>query len=1660
MLFIEIDEIINDVKKNNSPNDLFQKLTNKKLKTYFNNLFDNIYEETSKIYLYFEEKINQFPKLFDNNLSNMTDTMNYLEKIAIPSNTECSDIIDDIPCWRCLDCTEYNNIYCSNCYINSKNLHKGHKIHFLPKTEGMCDCGDPNAFRLFCPNHNGRFKEQKEIDEFISKSFTADILEKLKLFFDDFFLQFSKYLILTEKCTFFCNDIFLNNITNVREIDDVYTLKDNFSIVFQNFLTFLYIITNKNMGMLYLITTYIIKNHLISGNNIEEKFKTSHTCIKLENKNIQILYENKDKNENIFSLKEDNSKDNHICECPFLRLLLTNWRDIIESIKEKQNEKLITSFFHNYSFKEMYSLLFFFNFQEIILNFNKDIIIQKEKYLSNENILLIESQSNLLEYVYNKFYEYLKQILELPKLKNDEGVFNKKILEKIQNLFIILANDSVYFIQEKTIQIINSKINILKIILDIASLMHNQYKYASIFPHPEFQGKPCSIEFINYELLLIKIASRFNMCYDWEDYDKLKDFFDYIINKILSQNTESNKQLKENEYSFHLSIYRFFGIFINHFCFNYALKNNKNLIDSIEYIKNKLFNSKEEMQKVIDLIVNDYFKMFGFITGIRNDYFNYYDSLQNYNNIYFNNILYLKIDFTLLKYLLAMSEKKFNLDSMLKISNIENVYSFFNKIFKEKKLNDKKEIDEDEKKHIMQWVKFFEIIIIILKNDSSHLYNAISYYNDIICLKTKTELFNNIKKNEKIMYDLKNNLKEKIILLFIACGNLLEKKNLKKLIDDSYLELFNDKEFDDILNDLTDTKIDNKKIIYSLKDSNLKYLDFDYFFSPFIKSKAELYVNDFKKDKFKIFNSYFFRPSMLTFDFYCKAFENILLNIENIEFILNVIEVLLCKDEQYLKYINPIKNEILPLMLNYITIIGSINSKTFIKFKLENKSLFNKISDILNNALEDNKNKEILDNDLSENVKNTIKKLNAYKIIYDNIKGDLNKLNDYDYNNDNNFIIENEKIDSIKNKEENLQNGIKSKKNKEMKEKYKNLIKQKRNKFIDKIKTDKTMTNILENGEKKNLGEEKDTIMCFFCRNIISLNSFKEPYGKIGNINKDFFYKNSFRSSIRTELNKIMNIDNEEKNKIYSNIKDNNKVEDISIRILSCGHYFHQKCFENKLNQYGDIKCPVCEKFGNVLIPPLSYFHGKEDYLKSEKLSNILDKKIEYKQVELIKDSDIFKDICISFLQSNLKKTINLKEKIKDYNQFIDELFKLYEYYIDYLNNLFYCDATTFYKQQQIDNIQNLILVLRYLIKINIIDITQIINYIRNGIDNLINGQNENDNILKNFKEMYYSKNIDKIIFFFLILLDYDEIQKLFLYVINWTMPYLGSWLYLRNIIIENNCYSFYDEKTKEKINTNILLQFLNDKSKEINNYIKLFLQKLLLLKIITKHDNKKNDIMININTLTIENLFSELNIGNIYQLLTKDSNNEINIIDILEKLPKILMVDNSYIIKNCIIIDYKYIFNLLINNLIKIKEEKYLINAEFFYQFILYKFELIELENNVFDFIEKNLFKSCCICKKNKKESMLCLICGNKMCIEEILSHVFKCTLSDIINIDLMSMKLLSFYDYKEIKLFYPLYTNEYNEGPNSTFITNEYNLNKEKIKLALRSFVSNDFH
>ena len=243
-----------------SSGDYFGKISQKKLETNNIELYSKINSSTNEISSYFDKAIEKFPSLFEKNLESFDDCLDYLEKKSIPNKCICAGIIDTIPGWRCVDCSKYENaIYCNDCYTNSKDWHKGHKVFYLINSRGMCDCGDPDSLNQYCHEHSGPFKEEKEVESYILQSFEKKVVDNLRKYFDEFFLEFSKYFVLTSKCELFMEDLFDEKFQGelsselLNEKSDVSFLKSNFCIVFQNFIYFLRLITKNNMGMFHLI---------------------------------------------------------------------------------------------------------------------------------------------------------------------------------------------------------------------------------------------------------------------------------------------------------------------------------------------------------------------------------------------------------------------------------------------------------------------------------------------------------------------------------------------------------------------------------------------------------------------------------------------------------------------------------------------------------------------------------------------------------------------------------------------------------------------------------------------------------------------------------------------------------------------------------------------------------------------------------------------------------------------------------------------------------------------------------------------------------------------------------------------------------------------------------------------------------------------------------------------------------------------------------------------------------------------------------------------------------------------------------------------------------------------------------------------------------------
>ena len=1644
-----------------------------------NSLYEKIYNETSIMLIYLEESIKNFYKIFNQKqLKTFNDVLNYLENISIQNKCVCAELINETPAWRCEDCCQYESaIYCSECYKKSKHLHKNHKIYYLYSSGGMCDCGDPDSLCTFCPDHSGPYTNQEEINKYISTIFSEEIIYNLNNFFEEFFFKFTKYFILTEKCDLFCESIFDETFNNInqenqenqnnqenealnKEKDSILYIKYKFGELFQNLLDFFKQISSKNVGMLNILANHFLKNHFKKENEKENEYETTHTCIKIYENDIKLIENNKNKN-----------SQKHICECCFLRLLLLNWRNNIKS-NNKGNNEFLLSFPRNLPLKRAFCILFFYDYNQMMLNNNSSLLNNKSQFFSEEITVLIAKKTTFIEDSFESFYNYFSKSMKSKISKNKLGKYKESSIKKLYKLSNIKEDDVEYFSKPQIRELMGNKISIIKRIIDCICLIHNENEFISIFPHPEFQNKGCSDGFIDLELKLLSIIDKLNILMNWENYDLVKNLFRYIISRVNKQELYEIKQLKENEYSFHLILYRCLGLLINYFCFYYSFKNKCTIIDSIIYFKNNFFIYQEEINTLVDKVLNDYYKLFGFIGGTKNRFFNYYNNIENYYALYLYYQKILKIDFTLLKYLFIMNENNFNLSNYIKKSNVENIYSTFEAIFLNKNDNDndnnKMIIETDFSKIdnniINQWKFLLELIISFMKDDSTPFWNFISDYEEIISSKTRNDLFDNIRKNENAMNDLENILKEQIIHVIVSQGNLIDIEKIKKNIDYYLIILFGEKKFKEILEDLTFNKMNKETKLFYLKDLNFIYLDMNYYISPKDKSNAQKYILEFKKDVIKSYNNYYFNPSKLTFDFFKKIYEKIILNKDNLELMILIIDKLLTNSD-----LKSIKNVLLPSLLNYLSILGCINTKSFIEFKNENKILINKLINILSISLENNQNNKLLDKDLEDYLKEVIHQLKRYEIIENNIMNNKIKINYYEYNT-NNIELLNENENPTNKNIQNNNNIIKENKlkSKNMKEHFKNLMKAKTQKFMDKSKLNENILKLLNDQNKKeqnNNNDANEETMCFFCRNDIKLKSFKVPYGKGGFLLKDFFYLNSIKATVKFELFKLNK--NKKDNKLYEEIIDNDIIKEKNKRIISCGHYFHQSCFiEHCNNYYNNFNCPLCLKKINILIPPLINFGTKWSFLKSEKISKIFNKKSLIKPFEIEKDSYLFYDIIFNFIKANIDINIKNDKKLnsKSYASFIEEIFVNYKTYINFLENIFFIDGTNFNKQQQIDTIQNYILTLRYLMKINYLDINIILGNIKDILSSLIKGPGKTDKILYNYENNHYINSFEKLMLLLSILFNYKEIKDIFIYIIYLFIPYFSFGFYLRNLMVKNKFYSLYTKKLKEKITMKNWEEFLIANNEYmIKNCLHYFIQKLLIIKFITNYNAINDDILNNFNELSLEKMFSLIELDKLYNLLKNKNKDEIQFVDLLTVIPKLFKTDDIIYKQYIANFKFKKLFESIIDNIKKKKTEKYLIKKEFIIHFLPIKFNFINLEENIFDLVENNLDKKCAICYKLSKHYFICLICGKKIChsgpCNEYNEHLGNCTGNYCIYIDMNDMKLF-LCSKEDAKNLYSLYVNEAGVGPSEREIGNEYNLNKEKLKLTLKNFICNDFN
>ena len=129
------------------------------------------------------EAHNKILKLFS--CANNKDLANQLDKFDSNKNIDdiCGKEIEKIGGWKCTDCDKNpNSIVCHHCWSKMKDKHINHNILFNCYLEGGCDCGDENMVKttLFCPNHKGYLKNEKEIENYINSILPKNMRQNLE----------------------------------------------------------------------------------------------------------------------------------------------------------------------------------------------------------------------------------------------------------------------------------------------------------------------------------------------------------------------------------------------------------------------------------------------------------------------------------------------------------------------------------------------------------------------------------------------------------------------------------------------------------------------------------------------------------------------------------------------------------------------------------------------------------------------------------------------------------------------------------------------------------------------------------------------------------------------------------------------------------------------------------------------------------------------------------------------------------------------------------------------------------------------------------------------------------------------------------------------------------------------------------------------------------------------------------------------------------------------------------------------------------------------------------------------------------------------------------------------------------------------------------------
>ena len=510
--------------------------------------------------------------------------------------------------------------------------------------------------------------------------------------------------------------------------------KEEIEGILEDFLAFLSNIFKANSALIHLVSKCLVKNY---------PYQTNHICIVInENNEMKI---------------NDYNGEIHMCDCSFLKIILSVWSERIN------NEELLFFFLQNFRMKVIIGLTYIAIYDKIIKNKPPNLYEFIYQIYNSDIILNLIKSPILISNMFKYYYKYLEN-----DIKNNAFI-------KIEEVPKIIFNDIHSILTEKNINLFSDNLELFKNLLNIIELCNNLNTFEINDNINTFQREGYFVDLCILESSILDIFIYLISFFNFDNNELVKNIIQIYVDKF-----NNYRFLNENTYSFHIILIRSFSIFLNRFCLHYSIKNKSDFYDSIKYIIHLIPN----YENVIDFLVKEQMKFIGFLLSIESNFFIYYgENMKNYIIIFFRNELIYLSDFNLIKLLFSLEETKkyFSIKKIFELCKIKNFHSLFISNILSNLENSNFDFlnnSDDYKKELNLIKKIFEFIIKAIK-DTSSLYllyeYPLRYKKKVKIVDEFEEYFLNNEENS-----IYNIIKRNIINYSMTKQNLFKYSNFKQ----------------------------------------------------------------------------------------------------------------------------------------------------------------------------------------------------------------------------------------------------------------------------------------------------------------------------------------------------------------------------------------------------------------------------------------------------------------------------------------------------------------------------------------------------------------------------------------------------------------------------------------------------------------------------------------------------------------------------------------------------------------------------------------------------------------------------------------------------------------------------------------------------------------